>query len=76
MATQSQYSCLGKVVDRKAWWATVNGGAKSRTRLNKHLRSSPRITQRDDLMRIQEGETHLHAQERPGEGPAVLPTRI
>ena len=26
-----QHSCLGNSVDRGAWWATVQGGAKSQT---------------------------------------------
>ena len=29
-----QYSCLEKPMDRGAWWATVHGVAKSRTRLS------------------------------------------
>ena len=29
-----QYSCLGNPVDRGAWWAIVQGVAKSRTRLS------------------------------------------
>ena len=29
-----QYSCLGNPTDRGAWWATVHGVAKSRTRLS------------------------------------------
>ena len=29
-----QYSCLGNSMDRGAWWATVHGVSKSRTRLN------------------------------------------
>ena len=29
-----QYSCLGNPMDRRAWWATVHGVAKSRTRLS------------------------------------------
>ena len=29
-----QYSCLEKSVDRAAWWATVDGVAKSWTRLS------------------------------------------
>ena len=29
-----QYSCLETPMDRKAWWATVHGVAKSRTRLS------------------------------------------
>ena len=29
-----QYPCLGNPTDRGAWWATVCGVAKSRTRLN------------------------------------------
>ena len=28
-----QYSCLGNTMDKGAWWATVNGVAKSRTQL-------------------------------------------
>ena len=29
-----QYSCLEKPMDRGAWWATVHGVEKSRTRLS------------------------------------------
>ena len=29
-----QYSCLENCMDRGAWWATVQGVAKSRTRLS------------------------------------------
>ena len=29
-----QYSCLGNPMSRGAWWATVSGGCKSRTRLS------------------------------------------
>ena len=29
-----QYSCLGNLIDRGAWWARVHGVAKSRTRLS------------------------------------------
>ena len=29
-----QYSCLENPMDRKAWWATVDGAAKSRTQLS------------------------------------------
>ena len=32
--TPLQYSCLKNPMDRGAWWATVHGVAKSRTRLN------------------------------------------
>ena len=31
-----QYSCLGKPMDRGAWWATVHGIAKSWTQLSAH----------------------------------------
>ena len=31
-----QYSCLENPLDRGAWWATVRGVAKSRTRLSTH----------------------------------------
>ena len=34
MAIQLQYSCLENPTDRGAWWATVRGIAKSRTRLS------------------------------------------
>ena len=30
-----QYSCLGNLMDRGAWWATVHGVAKSQTRLKR-----------------------------------------
>ena len=29
-----QYSCLENPMDRRAWWATVDGAAKSRTQLS------------------------------------------
>ena len=29
-----QHSCLEKILDREAWWATVHGVTKSRTRLS------------------------------------------
>ena len=31
-----QYSCLGNPLDRGAWWAVVDGGTKSQTRLSMH----------------------------------------
>ena len=34
MTLHSQYSCLENSTDRRAWWATVHGVAKSRTQLN------------------------------------------
>ena len=45
MATHSQYSCLENSMDGEAWWATVHGVAKSRTRLSNftftfHFRTS------------------------------------
>ena len=42
-----QYSCLENPMDRRAWWATVRGIAKSRTRLSDftffHFHKSPCI---------------------------------
>ena len=35
-----QYSCLENPMDRGAWWATVHGVAKSRTRLSNFTYSS------------------------------------
>ena len=32
-----QHSCLGNPADRGAWWATVHGVTKSRTRLSTHM---------------------------------------
>ena len=32
--SQLQHSCLENPMDRGAWWATVHGVAKSRTRLS------------------------------------------
>ena len=29
-----QYPCLGNLMDRRAWWATVHGVTKSRARLS------------------------------------------
>ena len=34
MANPLKYSCLGNPKDRRAWWATVLGVAKSLTQLN------------------------------------------
>ena len=34
-----QYSCLENPMDRGAWWATVNGVAKSQTRLSNFTHS-------------------------------------
>ena len=31
-----QYSCLGNLIDRGAWWATVHGVTKSQTQPNTH----------------------------------------
>ena len=32
-----QYVSLENSMDREAWWATVHGAAKSRTRLSEHI---------------------------------------
>ena len=29
-----QYSCLGNLMNRRAWWATVQGSQKSQTQLS------------------------------------------
>ena len=39
-----QYSCLEKLMDGGAWWATVHGVAKSRTRLSDLTHSLSDIT--------------------------------
>ena len=40
-----QYSCLENPMDREAWWATVHGVAKSRTRLSDFTHRPARRTQ-------------------------------
>ena len=49
-----QYSCLGNPMDRGAWWATVRGVTKSRTRLSDfHYRGQSRSPERlSDLSKI------------------------
>ena len=42
--TPLQYSCLENPMDGGAWWATVHGVAKSRTRLYFHFHSHPYMT--------------------------------
>ena len=36
MATHSRYSCLRNPMDKRAWWATAHGVAKSQILLNRH----------------------------------------
>ena len=38
-----QYSCLGNSMDRGAWWATVHGVTRSRTRLSNWARTRLRM---------------------------------
>ena len=54
--TPLQYSCLENLMDRGAWWATVHGVAKSRTRPCMHIRPA-RSAQEEAV--------------RPASGPAV-----
>ena len=37
-----QYSPLGNLMDREAWWAAVHGVAKSRTRLSHYTTTATR----------------------------------
>jgi len=47
METPLQYSCLENPMDGEAWWATVYGVTKSRTRLSDftslHLQNSTKL---------------------------------
>ena len=52
-----QYSFLENPMDRGAWWATVYGVTKSRTRLKKL--STPHIVQEKTLYHAQAGEASL-----------------
>ena len=36
-----QYSCLENSMDRRAWWATVHGVAKSQAQLSAHVHNTP-----------------------------------
>ena len=38
-----QYSCLENPMDRRAWWATVHGIAKSQTRLRNLKKKTQRV---------------------------------
>ena len=38
-----QGSCLGNIMNRGAWWATVHGVAKSQTRLSTRISSSSNL---------------------------------
>ena len=42
--TPLQYSCLENPMDGGAWWATVHGVAKSRTRLSDFTQNPPNNT--------------------------------
>ena len=44
-----QYSCPENSMDGGAWWATVHGVAKSRTRLSNFTRSLTPVLQADSL---------------------------
>ena len=37
-----QYSCLGNLMDKEAWWATLHGVAKSQTQLSNQAQQSTR----------------------------------
>ena len=45
-----QYSCLENPTERGAWWATVQGVAKSQTRLTTHTHNTPAAYAEDTLV--------------------------
>ena len=47
-----QYVCLENSMDRRAWWATVQGIAKSQTRLSTHTQYSNNIDVMCDSLRL------------------------
>ena len=47
-----QYSCLENPVERGAWWATVHGVAKSRTRLKQHTHPTKRTAEKGEMLRF------------------------
>ena len=61
-----QYSCLEIPTDRGAWWGTVHGVAKSRTRLGDSMRWGQK-----DLVQIRKGQTGL---ECLGHGDLMTPS--
>ena len=42
-----QYSCLGNLTDRGAWWATVHGVSKSWARLSTHAGPEPHLNAKE-----------------------------
>ena len=55
-----QYSCLENPVDRGAWWATVHGVWKSRTRLSPYLKGRMEWKFGADSRWFQLSEYHQH----------------
>ena len=47
-----QYSCLENPMDRKAWWATVHGVAKSRTRLSDFTFTFTHVIEENSLIQV------------------------
>ena len=45
-----QYSCLENPMDRGAWWATVQGVAKSQTRLSTHTQHNAAAAYAEDTL--------------------------
>ena len=48
-----QYSCLENPMDRGAWWATVHGVAKSRTRLSNFTFTLSTVNKRVDVKNLE-----------------------
>ena len=53
-----QYSCLENPMDRRAWWATVHGVAKSQIRLSAHTHTQERAVEEMNgaSSRLKEGQ--------------------
>ena len=56
-----QYSCLENPMDKGAWWATVHGVAKGRTRLSTQHKNKP-----PEGPSLKKGLTRLIEQRRIG----------
>ena len=59
-----QYPCLGNPMDRRAWWATVHGVAKSqvhaRTRMRAHTHTRMRAHTHTHTHARARAHTHAH----------------
>ena len=47
-----QYSCLGNLVNRGAWWATVHGVSKNWTQLNNNNNTTAKLIYQIYILKV------------------------